>query len=378
MAIELIRAEKKYGDIYAVRDLSLTIPDNQITILIGPSGCGKTTTMKMINGLIPKTGGDIKINGVFIDDWNPIELRRNVGYIIQEIGLFPHYTIYDNIATVPRLLKWKESTIKDRILELMDLVNLDPEEFLPKYPSQLSGGQRQRVGVARGLAADPDILLMDEPFGAIDPINREKIQDSFLEIQKKIQKTIVFVTHDIHEAIKLGDSLAILDAGSLVQYDSAYNVVNNPATLLVEDLLGSDRAFKGLALLRVKDYMDDDFVLLPKTTSPSEALKMVEKRPAKHAFLIDEGTKKLQGFVTSHDLLKRKADTLDELARQSEYIQPYATLLDALTNLFSSGLTALPVVYEKNELIGVIHMQTILDQIEEMSVLPDDGEEGTA
>ncbi len=369
MAIELINAEKTYGDIYAVKDLTMTIPDNQITILIGPSGCGKTTTMKMINGLIPKTNGDIKINGTSIDEWNPIQLRRNIGYIIQEIGLFPHYTIFDNIATVPRLLHWEEKKIRQRVLELMDLVNLDPDEFLQKYPSQLSGGQRQRVGVARGLAADPDIVLMDEPFGAIDPINREKIQDSFLEIQKEIQKTIVFVTHDIHEAIKLGDSIAILDEGSLVQFDSAYNVVNNPATPLVEDLLGSDRAFKGLALLRVKDHMTKTFTTLTKSVSPADALQTMKQHDTKFAFLVDGRNNKLLGVVTAKDIKKRRADSLDKLSKQSEYIQPYATLLESLTKLFSSGFTALPVIDDKNVLVGVIHMQTILDQIEEMSIL---------
>ena len=179
MAIELKGITKHYGKTLAVDNLSLELPDNKISVLIGPSGCGKTTTMKMINGLIPRTSGDIIIDGRPIDQWNPIELRRQIGYVIQSIGLFPHYTIYDNIATVPRLLKWEESRVKSRVMELLDLVNLEPGEYAHKYPAQLSGGQQQRVGVARGLAADPGILLMDEPFGAIDPINREQIQDSF-------------------------------------------------------------------------------------------------------------------------------------------------------------------------------------------------------
>lgn len=375
MAIELINTEKTYGHIYAVKDLTMTIPDSQITILIGPSGCGKTTTMKMINGLIPMTNGDIKINGTSIAEWDPIQLRRDIGYIIQEIGLFPHYTIYDNIAIVPRLLHWSENKIKDRVMELLELVNLDPDEFPNKFPSQLSGGQRQRVGVARGLAADPQIVLMDEPFGAIDPINREKIQDSFMEIQKEIQKTIVFVTHDIQEAIKLGDSIAILNEGSLVQYDTAYNVVNNPSTPLVEDLLGSDRAFKGLALLRVKDHMSEKYISFTSTTEPEEAKKEMEKSDAKFAFIIDGRNKKLKGFITAKDLQQRSAESIEQLKRDADFTQPYSTLLEAMTKLFSTGLTALPVIDDRSRLIGVIKMKTLLKKIEEMSVLElDEGE----
>jgi len=250
MSIEFKNVVKEYEvGFRAVDNLNISFEDKKLTILIGPSGCGKTTTLKMINRLIEKTSGEIIVDGTSLDEIDPIKLRRSIGYVIQEIGLFPHMTVFDNIAVAPRLMRWDESRTKKHVYELLDLVNLEPSDFAEKYPGQLSGGQRQRVGVARGLASDPKIVLMDEPFGAIDPINREKLQDGFLEIQAKIEKTIIFVTHDIREAIKLGDKIVILDNGKLVQYADTMTVVQEPANEFVEDLLGADRALKGLELV---------------------------------------------------------------------------------------------------------------------------------
>lgn len=374
MSIQMIHASKRYGDFYAVKDLSMEFQDKKITILIGPSGCGKTTSMKMINALIPKDEGEIIIGGVSIDDWDPIDLRRHIGYVIQDIGLFPHYSIYDNIATVPRLLKWDEKRISTRYEELMELVNMDPGLYRDKYPAQLSGGQQQRIGVARGLASDPDIVLMDEPFGAIDPINREKIQDSFLEIQQSIQKTIVFVTHDIHEAIKLGDQIAILDSGELVQYDSAFNVVNNPASSMVEDILGADRAFKGLELLRAQDHMVTPSVLLSSIDTVGSAGKELIRLDKKYGFVIDS-RKKFIGYIKRGD--EKRLDSsapLHKHCRTCETIGLQSTLLEAMTKLFSSSLHALPVVDEKQRVAGVITMKRLLEKIEEMAVLDNGGE----
>ena len=262
MQIRLKNLTKEYdnGAFKAVDNISLTFEESKLTVLIGPSGCGKTTSLKMINRLIERTGGDILFDEKSIDEMDRIHLRRKIGYAIQNIGLFIHMSVFDNIAVVPRLLKWPEQKIKNRVEELLELVNLDPEVNMYKYPAQLSGGQKQRIGVARSLAADPDVILMDEPFGAIDPINREKLQDAFIEIQEKIKKTIIFVTHDIREAIKLGDKIVIMDNGHIVQYDDTINVVNQPENEFVESLLGSDRALKGLEMLRVKDNYIKDFV----------------------------------------------------------------------------------------------------------------------
>jgi len=368
MSIQVDKLTKKYGDFYAVKDLTMEFPDNEISILIGPSGCGKTTTMKMINGLITKTSGDIRINDVSIDEWDPIALRRHIGYIIQEIGLFPHYTIFDNIAIVPRLLKWDEGKIKNRVMEMLEMVNMEPDEFAYKYPSQLSGGQRQRIGVARGLASDPEIVLMDEPFGAIDPINREIIQDSFLEIQKEIKKTIVFVTHDIHEAIKLGDGIAILDQGSLVQYDTAFNVVNNPANEMVADILGSDRALKGLELLKVREHMSTNYTAFPMSMNPKEAAAEMKKKKREFAFVLD-AKNRLRGYVAVKELEKTDRKTLETLCKEIDTLRPFGTLLEAMTKLFTTALSAVPIVDDRERMVGIVKMKTVLKQIEEMAVL---------
>ena len=237
----------------AVDQLSLEVPAGQICVLVGPSGCGKTTAMRMVNRLIDMSDGDILLGGRSVRDSPPAQLRREIGYAIQQIGLFPHLTIAQNIATVPRLLGWSKDRIKARVDELLDLISL-PRDVASRYPGQLSGGQRQRVGVARALAADPPVLLMDEPFGAIDPITRERLQNEFLRLQAGIGKTIIFVTHDIDEAIKMGDKVAVLkQGGKLAQYASPAELLMQPADDFVEQFVGADRALKRLALQRVRD-----------------------------------------------------------------------------------------------------------------------------
>ncbi len=241
------------ADHAAVDELSLKVPAGEICVLVGPSGCGKTTAMRMVNRMIDITSGDILVGGRSVRDRDVDDLRREIGYVIQQIGLFPHRTIADNIATVPRLLGWDKRRVAERIEQLIDLIGL-PQEMARRYPAQLSGGQRQRVGVARALAADPPLMLMDEPFGAIDPINRERLQNEFLRLQAEIRKTIVFVTHDIDEAIKMGDRIAVLQVGGkLAQYAPPAELLLHPADAFVEDFVGADRALKRLALMRVRD-----------------------------------------------------------------------------------------------------------------------------
>ena len=238
----------------AIQDLSLEVPAGNICVLVGPSGCGKTTAMRLVNRMIEMTSGDILLDGVSVRSRRPADLRREIGYAIQQIGLFPHQTIADNIATVPRLLGWPRERIRARVEELIELIGLDAEEMRGRYPAQLSGGQRQRVGVARALAADPPLLLMDEPFGAIDPINRERLQNELLRLQASIRKTIVFVTHDIDEAIKMGDRIAVMKVGGvLAQYATPPELLMQPADEFVEDFVGADRALKRLSLTRVRD-----------------------------------------------------------------------------------------------------------------------------
>ena len=237
----------------AVDRLSLEVPAGEICVLVGPSGCGKTTAMRMVNRMIPITSGDILLDGRSVTERKPAELRREIGYAIQQIGLFPHMTVAGNIGTVPRLLGWDKQKISARVDELLELVSLE-REVRDSYPAQLSGGQRQRVGVARALAVDPPLMLMDEPFGAIDPINRERLQNEFLRLQEEIRKTVVFVTHDIDEAIKMGDRIAILQKGGhLAQYAAPEELLSEPANEFVEDLVGSDRGLKRLTLQRVRE-----------------------------------------------------------------------------------------------------------------------------
>ena len=254
--IEFRHVSKTYpgSESQVVKDLSFEVPEGEICVLVGPSGCGKTTSMRMVNRLIEITEGEILIDGEPNTAMSGTQLRRKIGYAIQQIGLFPHRTIADNIGTVPNLLGWDRGRIRERVNQLLELVGLSPDEYRARYPAELSGGQQQRVGVARALAADPPIMLMDEPFGAVDPITRERLQDEFLRIQEDIKKTIVFVTHDIDEAIKLGDKIAILKQGGiLAQYDTPENILARPDSEFVSSFVGADRVLKRLSLVRVGD-----------------------------------------------------------------------------------------------------------------------------
>lgn len=237
----------------SVDNLTLDVAEGSTVALIGPSGCGKTTTMRMINRLIEPTEGRIFVNGEDVMQADPVQLRRHIGYVIQNVGLFPHMTIAENIAAVPNLLGWDKPRIATRTAELLDLVGLDPDEMLNRYPRQLSGGQRQRIGVARALAADPAVLLMDEPFGAIDPIARARLQDEFRQILSRVRKTVVLVTHDLDEAIRLGDRIAIMKAGRIVQYDTPDAILSKPVDEFVSNFVGVDRAIKRLSLFTVSD-----------------------------------------------------------------------------------------------------------------------------
>jgi osmoprotectant transport system ATP-binding protein len=260
--LELRNVSKTYAGAAqpAIGDLSLSVAAGEICVLVGPSGCGKTTAMRLVNRMTELSGGDILLDGRSIRERRPAELRREIGYSIQQIGLFPHRTIAENIATVPRLLGWPRERVRARADELIELIGLDPADMRERYPAQLSGGQRQRVGVARALAADPLLLLMDEPFGAIDPINRLRLQREFLRLQQGLRKTVVFVTHDIDEAIRMGDRIAVLkEGGVLAQYATPAELLMRPADAFVEDFVGADRALKRLALTRV-DELDHERV----------------------------------------------------------------------------------------------------------------------
>jgi len=261
----------KNEDVVALKDVTLNIDRGSLVVLLGPSGCGKTTLLRLTNRLEKLTSGKILVKDDDINKFNEVKLRQSMGYVIQQIGLFPNKTIKENVGIVPKLLGWSKKRIDDRVDELLDMVNLDPATYRNRYPVELSGGQQQRVGVVRALGADPDILLMDEPFGAIDPINREQIQNVFLKLQEKLKKTIVFVSHDIHEAIKMGDKIAIFREGQLLQYDIPMDLLTKPENRFVSDFVGADRALKVLGLIRARDIVNKDYgKLVIQSDTPAE------------------------------------------------------------------------------------------------------------
>jgi osmoprotectant transport system ATP-binding protein len=276
LVITLDGVTKRYGaDSVAVAELSLTVPDGELCVLVGPSGCGKTTTLRMINRLIEPSGGRILIDGADVLKIDPVQLRRSIGYVIQQGGLFPHRRVADNVATVPRLLGWDKARVSSRVAELLELVGLDPDQYGRRFPHELSGGERQRVGVARALGGDPPVLLMDEPFGAVDPVTRQRLQQQFLDLQETLRKTIVFVTHDIEEATKLGDRIAVLSKGGVLeQYDTPSEVLGRPATAFVADFVGADRGLRRLAVMPIEP---DDLFQPPRVTPE---LSMFDARSA--------------------------------------------------------------------------------------------------
>jgi osmoprotectant transport system ATP-binding protein len=294
----------------AVDALDLTIETGRICVLIGPSGCGKTTTMRMVNRLIEPTSGAIHVGGRDVTAADPVELRRHIGYVIQHIGLFPHMTIAQNVATVPKLLGWDAARIRARSEEMLALVGLDPSQYLSRYPRHLSGGQRQRVGVARALAADPPVMLMDEPFGAVDPIVRGRLQEEFLSILKRLKKTVILVTHDIEEAIRMGDVVAIMRDGRLVQYDTPDRLLAAPADDFVADFVGADRALRRLSLVRAADAVEPGAAqvgpALPGSLSVREVLSSLLAEGRDAATILDENGQPL-GQITLAAIRARSA-----------------------------------------------------------------------
>jgi osmoprotectant transport system ATP-binding protein len=290
--ITLDRLTKTFGGGNAVDSLSLSISTGEICVLIGPSGCGKTTTMRMINRMVEPDSGRIEVGGRDVTKIDAVELRRSIGYVIQQVGLFPHMTLAENVATVPRMLGWDAARIARRVDELLSLVHMDPSVYRHRFPRELSGGQKQRIGVARALAADPPVMLMDEPFGAIDPITRASLQGEFLRILRELGKTIVFVTHDIDEAIRMGSRIAILRAGKVVQYDTPERILAHPADTFVEAFVGGDRSLKRLALLTASAYLESAAPSaaapqLPPTTPLRDALSAMLAAGAAEAAVVD-------------------------------------------------------------------------------------------
>jgi len=363
--IELRDVTKVFpGGTHAVDRVSLSIQEGEFCVLLGPSGCGKTTTLKMINRLVPLTSGDITVGGRNIQKLRTTDLRRRIGYAIQEIGLFPHMTVAQNVAIVPRLLRWPKERRRQRVRELLELLGLTPiTDFLHRYPAELSGGQRQRVGVARALGADPAILLMDEPFGAIDPITRERLQDEFLRIQREIRKTVVFVTHDIHEAIKLGDTIALMKDGRLIQHAAPSELLAQPADDFVRGFVGTDRALKALRLSTVREVMEHSPPSVVLAESLSAARQTMDALGRSYLPVVDvEGV--FFGWI-GRDI----ADG-DSVARVGERLTPFAVLgspgmplNEALALMFESATGNLAIVDPDRRLVGVVTFDRLFEQL---------------
>lgn len=347
----------------AVAEVSFSVPEGNTCVLIGPSGCGKTTIMKMINRIIEPTEGSIWVDGKNVREMNPVKLRRTIGYVIQQIGLFPHMTIQQNIATVPRLLGWNHTRIGQRVDELIELVGMDPNIYRDRYPRELSGGQRQRIGVARALAADPPVMLMDEPFGAVDPITRDRLQNEFLRLQEQLHKTIVFVTHDIDEAIKMGDQIVILEVGGdIQQIGSPDKILAEPANDFVADFVGSDRGLKRLSLMRVRDFVQD-YPAMQVSNSTGTALDIMEREGVKAVIVLDRGEHVI-GYLTKSDAQKGRQRTVRDIMNPLDvYTERQATLRDAFSEMLTNALRNLPVVNDRDQYIGVVSMDAVQQSI---------------
>ncbi|MPZ94227.1 MAG: betaine/proline/choline family ABC transporter ATP-binding protein [Propionibacteriales bacterium] len=369
VGIDLVDVTKRYPgqQTAAVDNVSMQIPAGEIVVFVGPSGCGKTTTMKMINRLIEPTGGQILIDGDNVIERDPDQLRRHVGYVIQSGGLFPHMSVADNIGLVPGLLKWDKQKTKARADELLDLVGLDPAQYRDRYPRQLSGGQQQRVGVARALAADPPVLLMDEPFGAVDPITRARLQDELLRLQDELSKTIVFVTHDFDEAVKLGDRIAVLAEGSrIVQYDTPAEILASPADDYVSEFVGAGAALKQLTLTRVRDVHLDQAVTVPVGGDTADAIRRAREVGREHVVVLDDRQRPLR-WMTLRDLEGADSVTTDPRDRSLDTVSTSSTLNDALDSMLTSSHGVVLVTGRGSAYEGAIRVDTIMNAIDEMS-----------
>jgi len=362
--LKLENISKVYkGKKKAVNNISLEIQKGEFICFIGPSGCGKTTTMKMINRLIEPSEGAIYINGENILEKDPVDLRRQIGYVIQQIGLFPHMTIYENMMLVPKLLKWSESEKRDRAEELLKLVDMDTE-YLDRYPNELSGGQQQRIGVLRALASNPPLILMDEPFGALDPITRDALQEEFKNLQRTLDKTIVFVTHDMDEAIKLADRIVILKGGEIVQVGTPDEILRNPANAFVEEFIGKDRMLQTRPNVELVQQIMNTMpisITLEKTLSQAIAL-MREKRV--DSLLVVDGQNVLKGFVDVEMINEKRkiATSISDVMNTNIFsVQQDSLVRDVVQKILKQGFKNVPVVDYKKRLVGIVTRSTLVD-----------------
>ncbi|WP_297597177.1 betaine/proline/choline family ABC transporter ATP-binding protein [uncultured Cetobacterium sp.] len=382
--IEFRNVSKSYDKrTLILKNIDFKVKTGEFVVLIGESGCGKTTTMKLVNRLIDPTQGNVIIDGEDISKVNPITLRRRIGYVIQKEGLMPHMTIGENIEIVPKLLKWNEEKRKIRSYELLSLLNLDPEIYYNKYPHEVSGGQKQRVGIARALAVNPDIILMDEPFSALDPITRENIQDEVLKLQKELGKTIIFVTHDMDEAIKLGERIAFLKDGEILQFDTPDAILKDPASEYIEQFIGKDRIWKTPGKLLVSDIMSKQYWTIEKRSNISRAFNLLKTHDIDFLIVTEvEGGKHLEplGIIFRKNLIYAMENGLsrvrDVMDKDFLTIDKDSNLLDVLNKMSSINAKVIPVVDNNNHLTGVITNLGLVNAISKIAPTTFDDSEG--
>ncbi|MBQ0138284.1 MAG: betaine/proline/choline family ABC transporter ATP-binding protein [Kurthia sp.] len=361
--LKLEHLSKVYrGGKKAVDDLSIEINEGEFIVFIGTSGSGKTTALRMINRMIEPTSGKITLNGEDVMKKNPVALRRSIGYVIQQIGLMPHMTIQDNITLVPKLLKWDKEKKEESAKKLLDLVDL-PESYLDMYPSQLSGGQQQRIGVLRALAANQDLILMDEPFGALDPITRDTLQDLMKDLQQRLGKTVVFVTHDMDEAIKLADRICIMRDGQVVQYDTPDNILSNPANQFVKDFIGSHRLVQEKPSAKIVDEVMITPITISLEKSLDDAIRTMVKKRVDTLFVID-GQNKLKGFIGVENITSerhRTSSVADAMDKEVFYVKTGTRLQDSVRRILRRNLKNIPVIDDEHRLVGLITRAHIVD-----------------
>lgn len=367
---------KAYGNLVAVKNLDLEIPEGELVVLIGPSGCGKTTTLKMVNRLIEPTSGSIFIRDRNVMDLNPVALRREIGYVIQQIGLFPNMTIEQNIDVVPRLLGWPAEKRKRRVYELLEMVGMEPDIYAPRYPNELSGGQQQRIGVLRALAAEPPLILMDEPFGALDPIARESLQDELKSLHSRLNKTTIFVTHDMDEALKLADRVVVMNQGEVVQVATPETLLRKPANDFVASFIGKNR-LNGESLQSVVEIMLPDPVTVYPQMGLAEGLALMKRKKVDTVLVVD-GERKLVGSVAVEtlDRERKRAKTIGEIMDQDPplaTIRSQASAKEAFDVIVGEKLKYLPVVDEKGVLVGLVTRNGMVDALAS-AVWGDEGE----
>ena len=367
--IRFVHVSKVYDDqTIAVKDFNLEVARGELVALIGPSGCGKTTTLKMVNRLHEPTEGSIHINGVDISKEDPVEIRRNIGYVIQQVGLFPHMTVAQNIALVPELQGWSEEKRETRVEELLELVNMDPEQYRDRYPAQLSGGQQQRIGVMRALAADPDIILMDEPFGALDPLTRNQLQDELLHMQAQLRKTILLVTHDMEEAMKLANRIVIMRQGELLQVGTPEEILRHPANDFVAEFVGAGASLHSSLEVTVRDVMTVDYARTDADKGLAEALRTMKNKRVDHLIVLENGA--FAGVISALDLHPylsqgRRVPVRDVMRREMRTVGPNAPIQQValLVNRTRPGFV--PVVTEDGCVLGVVRRSDLVDVLVE-------------